>query len=184
MIVHEPIDNVCSTNQLLYYSYPKTSEDAHKFIMALQNFLLDELENSEKIPGRTVYGEVYDNNLYVSMKAFWDLFTGEITHEYTCTSCKNTSQNHKQIDYLLLKFPDEHHYCDLNCTVEYLIQYHLQEEKMMTISAGFAIKLLQQRKSLPLLSIPPSCAFYSVALEETIMAPFLQQFSFLPLALT
>jgi hypothetical protein len=98
--------------------------------MALQKFLLDKLENSEKNPGCTVYGEVYDNNLYISMKAFWDLFTGEITHEYTCTLCKNTSQNHKPIDYLLLKFPDEHHECDLNCTVEYLLQYHLQEEKI------------------------------------------------------
>jgi hypothetical protein len=52
---------------------------------------------------------------------------------------------------------------------------------MTTISAGFVIKLLQQQNSLPLLSIPPSCAFYSVTLEETIMVPFLQQFSFLPL---
>ncbi len=49
MIVHEPIDNVRSTNQLLHYSSPKTSEDAHEFIVALQQFLLDELENSEKI---------------------------------------------------------------------------------------------------------------------------------------
>jgi ubiquitin C-terminal hydrolase len=144
MNVHEPIDNVRSTNQLLYYSSPKTSEDAHEFIMALQKFLLDELENSEKNPGHTVCGEVYDNYLYVSMKAFRDLFTGEITHEYTCTSCKNTSENQESIDYLLLKFPDEHHECDLNCTVEYLIKHHLQEEKLMTISAGFAIELLQQ----------------------------------------
>ena len=81
MIVHEPFDNERSTNQLLYYSSPKTSEDAHEFIMALQKVLLDELENSEKNPDRTVYGEVYDNNLYISMKAFWDLFTGGITHE-------------------------------------------------------------------------------------------------------
>ena len=87
MIVHEPIDNVRSTNQLLHYSSPKTSEDAHEFIVALQQFLLDELENSEKNPGRTCYDEVYDNNLYSSMKDFWDLFTGEITHEYTRTSC-------------------------------------------------------------------------------------------------
>ncbi len=67
---------------------------------------------------------------FLSIKAFWDLFTGEITHEYTCTSCKNTSQNLKPIDYLLLKFPDEYHECDLNCTVEYLLQYNLQEEKI------------------------------------------------------
>ena len=97
MIVHESIDNVRSTNQLLYYSSPKTSEDAH-VIMALQKFLLDELENSEKNPGHTVFGEVYDNDLYVSMKAFWDLFTGEITHEYTCTSCKTTFRNQELIN--------------------------------------------------------------------------------------
>jgi hypothetical protein len=63
MIVHEPIDNVHSTNHLLYYSSPKTSEDAHEFIMALQEILLDELKDSETNPGHTVNGEVYDNNL-------------------------------------------------------------------------------------------------------------------------
>ena len=94
MIVHEPIGNVQSTNQLLfYYSSPKTSEDAHEFIMKLQQLLLDELENSKENSGLTLQGEKYDNNLYVSMKAFWDLFTGEITHEYTCTSCTTIFQN-------------------------------------------------------------------------------------------
>ena len=51
MIVHEAIDNVRSTNQLLHYSSPKTSEDPHEFIMKLQQFLLDELENSKDNPG-------------------------------------------------------------------------------------------------------------------------------------
>ena len=51
--------------------------------MALQQYLLDELENSEENPGHSLYDEIYDNDLYLSMKAFWDLFTGEITHEYT-----------------------------------------------------------------------------------------------------
>jgi len=46
MIAHEPIDNVHTTNQLLYYSSPKTSEDAHEFIMALQAILLNELKDS------------------------------------------------------------------------------------------------------------------------------------------
>ena len=131
MIVHEPIDNVRSTNQLLlYYSSPKTSEDAHEFIMALQQLLLDELENSKENSGHTLHGEKYDNDLYLSMKAYWDLFTGEITHEYTCTSCKSTSQNQEPINYLLLKFPDAHHERDEYCTVESLIQYHLQEEEI------------------------------------------------------
>jgi K+-sensing histidine kinase KdpD len=39
-------------------------------------------------------------------------------------------------------------------------------------------------ESLPLLNFPPSCAFYSVSVENTIMAPFLQQLSFLPLVST
>ena len=154
MIVHEPIDNVRSTNQLLYYSSPKTSEDAHEFIMALQKFLLDELENSEKNSGHTLHGEIYDNNLYLSMRAFWDLFTGEITHEYTSTSCKNTSQNHKPINYLLLKFPDEHHECDLNCTVEYLIQYHLQEEKNDDHRCRFRDKITSATKKSAITKYP------------------------------
>ncbi len=79
MIVHEPMDIVHSTNSLLYYSSsPKTSEDAHEFIMALQDLLLDELNHSE---------EMFDNDLYLSMRGFWELFIGEITHKYTCTLC-------------------------------------------------------------------------------------------------
>ena len=130
MIVHEAIDNVRSTNQLLHYSSPKTSEDANEFLMKLQQYLLDELQNSEKHPGHTYYDEVYDDNLYSSMKDFWNLFVGEITHEYTCTSCKSSSQTREDTDYLLLKFPDEFHESDLNCTVESLIQYMLREEKL------------------------------------------------------
>jgi uncharacterized UBP type Zn finger protein len=98
--------------------------------MKLQQLSLDEPENSKENSGLTLQGETYDNDLYVSMKAFWDLFTGEITHEYTCTSCKTASQNHEPINYLLLKFPDAHHEHDEDCTVESLIQYHLQEEEI------------------------------------------------------
>ena len=129
MIVHEAIDNVRSTNQLLHYSSPKTSEDAHEFIVALQQFLLDELENSEKNPGRTCYDEVYDNNLYSSMKDFWNLFVGEITHEYTCTSCKSSSQTREATDYLLLKFPKEDHNED--CTLDSLIKHYLPKEQCL-----------------------------------------------------
>jgi uncharacterized UBP type Zn finger protein len=121
---------VLFTNHLLfYYLSPKTSEDAHEFIMRLQQLLLDELENSKDNPGLTLQGKTYDNDLYVSMKAFWDLFAGEITHEYTCTSCETTSRNHELINYLLLKFPDDDNKkCDKDCTVQSLIKYNLQEE--------------------------------------------------------
>jgi hypothetical protein len=39
--------------------------------MALQQLLLDELDNSKENSGHTLHGEKYDNDLYVSMKAFW-----------------------------------------------------------------------------------------------------------------
>jgi len=97
--------------------------------MKLHQLLLDELENSKDNPGFTLQGEKYDNDLYLSMKVFWDLFTGEITHEYTCTSCKSTIENWELINYLLLKFPDDDDkICDEDCTVESLIEYHLQEQ--------------------------------------------------------
>jgi len=97
--------------------------------MKLQQFLLDELENSKDNPGLTLQGENYDNDLYVSMKAFRDLFSGEITHEYACTSCKSTIENRELINYLLLKFPDDDDKkCDEDCTVESLIKYHIQEQ--------------------------------------------------------
>ena len=76
MILHEPrVDEyflpfsvVLSTNLvvlftkhlLFYYSSPKTSEDAHEFIMKLQQFLLNELEDSKDNPGFTHHGETYE----------------------------------------------------------------------------------------------------------------------------
>ena len=62
------------------------------------------------------------------MKAFWDQFEGEITHQTTCTSCKNTNEVRALTTYLLLKFPDDDNKCDEDCTVESLIKYLLQEE--------------------------------------------------------
>jgi hypothetical protein len=143
MILHEPhVDEyflpfsvvlslnfvVLFPNHLLfYYSSPKTSEseDAHEFIMKLQQFLLNELEDSKDNPGFTHHGETYENDLYLSMKAFWDLFAGEITLEYTCTSCKSTIENREPINYLLLNFPDDD---DKKCdTVQSLIECNLQE---------------------------------------------------------
>ena len=84
MILHEPcVDGyflpfslVISTNLLVlfttnhllfYYSSPNTSEDPHEFIMKLQQFLLNELENSKDNPGLTLQGKKYDNDLYVSI---------------------------------------------------------------------------------------------------------------------
>ena len=71
------------TNHLLfYYSFSQKSEDAHEFIIRLQHFLLEELEDSKNNPGLTLHGKTYDNDLYLSMKSFWNLFEGEITEVY------------------------------------------------------------------------------------------------------
>ena len=43
---------------------------------------------------------------------------------------QKSSQTRKATDYLLLKFPDEFHESDLNCTVESLLQFMLREEKL------------------------------------------------------
>ena len=83
------------------------------------------------------------------MKAFWDLFAGEITHEYTCTSCETTSRNHELINYLLLKFPDDDDKkCDEDCTVESLIENHLQEQYIQDYQCSCCEKnTLAKRKS-------------------------------------
>ena len=193
MILHEPrVDEyflpfsivlstnlvVLFTNHLLfYYSSHKTSEDPHEFIMKLQQYLLDELENSKDNPGLTLRGEKYDDDLYISMKAFWDQFTGEITHETACTSCTTTIESQEPIDYLLLKFPpgDDDKQYDEDCTVESLIKYHLKEQCIEGRRCSGCKNVLQEYEILPLLSFPPSCAFYSVAISEMIKSPFLQQ---------
>ena len=117
------------TNSLLfYYVLYKTSEDPHEFITKLQEFLLYELWNTSANPGFTTAGEHYDNDVYVSMKAFWDQFEGEITHETACLSCKNTTEERELTTNLLLKFPEYYdNKCDEDCTVESLIKHHLQE---------------------------------------------------------
>ena len=123
---------VLFTNHLLfYYSSPKTSEDPHEFIVKLQQYLLDELENSKDNPGRTLHGEKYVEDLFLTMKAFWDQFTGEITHETTCTStsCKRTFEDQESFTFLLLKFPELDHNED--CTVDSLIKHYLPKEQCL-----------------------------------------------------
>ncbi len=59
---------VLFTNHLLfYYSSSKTSEDPHEFIVKLQHYLLDELEDSKDNPGHTLHGEKYDDDLFIPM---------------------------------------------------------------------------------------------------------------------
>jgi len=184
MILHEPhVDEyflplsivlsmnlvVLFTNHLLfYYSSPKTSEDPHELIMKLQQYLLDELENSKDNPGRTLRGVKYDNDLYVSMKAFWDQFTGEITHETACKSCKSTIESQEPIDYLLLKFPpgDDDKQYDDDCTVESLIKYHLQEQCIEDYQCSCCKEGTSGTRKSDITKFSSSCAFYFVEEEE------------------
>ncbi len=66
---------------LINYSSCQTSEDAHEYIPKLKTFLLDELMQSEDGSGVTTSDTDYDENVYMEMKTFWDLFnTGQFTH--------------------------------------------------------------------------------------------------------
>ena len=158
--------------------------------MKLQQYLLDELENSKDNPGRTLHGEKYVEDLFLTMKAFWDQFTGEITHETTCTStsCKRTFEDQESFTFLLLKFPELDHNED--CTVDSLIKHYLPKEQCLEprdcICSDKRIpgNVFQEYEILPLLTFPLSFAFYSVAKSTIRKTPFLQQLSFLPLIST
>ncbi len=110
---------------LINYSSCQTSEDAHEYIMGLKQCLLDELTQSEDGSGVTTSDAAYDENLYMDMKAFWDLFnTGQFTTTVTCTTCGTVSRTDKPFSELMLTFPQPHHESDQACTVEDLIAHH------------------------------------------------------------
>jgi len=87
--------------QLTNYSYCQTSEDAHEYIMGLKQCLLDELTQSEDGSGVTTSGIDYDENLYMKMKTFWDLFNaGQFTTTVTCTTCGTVSRTDEPFSIL------------------------------------------------------------------------------------
>jgi ubiquitin C-terminal hydrolase len=93
--------------------------------MKLKTFLLDELTQSKDGSGVTTSDTDYDDNLYMEMKTFWDLFnTGQFTHMVTCTTCGTISVRKEPFDELLLSFLEPHHEKDQDCTVDDLITHH------------------------------------------------------------
>ncbi len=90
---------------LTNYLACQTSEDAHEYIMGLKQCLLDKLQ-SENDSGVTISGSDYDENLYMSMKTFWDLFPpGQFTTTVTCTTCGTISTTHEPFSELMLNLP-------------------------------------------------------------------------------
>ena len=80
------------------------------------------------------------------MKSFWDQFEGEITVEYTCTSCKTTFQNQELINYLLLKFPKAH--MNVMKTAQFNLSSNIIYRKsvLRVTGAVIALKNLQQKE--------------------------------------
>jgi hypothetical protein len=98
---------------LTNYSFCQTSEDAHEYIMGLKQCLIDELTQSKDGSGVTNSGREYDENLYMSMKTFWDLFSaGQFTTTVTCTTCGTMSTTHEPFSEVMLTFPQPHHESD------------------------------------------------------------------------
>jgi hypothetical protein len=113
----------------------QTSADAHKYIMALKECLLAELEPADGTSYVTASGEGYDENLHSLMQTFWEMFElGEITHIITCTICSSIGTRVEPFSKLLLQFPESHHDVTLTnrkCTLHILIKhYHFRQEDL------------------------------------------------------
>ena len=105
-------------------------------MIKLQELLLDELKESKDKSGLTLKGDNYDNDLYVSMKGFWDQFTMELTHDITCATCENTTRSQEVMNCLLLQFPEAHQHSDKDITFDKLMDYHLEEEFLEPYQCG------------------------------------------------
>ena len=96
-------------------------EDAHEYLLDLEDCLLNELKQKEDGSNDTDY----DDELYTNMMTFWELFRGGQTAETrTCTSCGYTTSGNDDFDGLLLYFPGDHHGSDKDCTLDGLMAHH------------------------------------------------------------
>ena len=94
---------------LIYLLIAQTSEDVHKYIMALRECQLNELQPGQENPSVTALNEPYDENLHMSMQTFWDLFSsGMIKQTVTCQECNNVTTQNESLTELMLKFPTSH----------------------------------------------------------------------------
>jgi ubiquitin C-terminal hydrolase len=94
--------------QLIKYLCCQTSENAHKYIMALKGCLLRELEPGQMDLNRTALNHPYDKALHTSMQRFWDLFSsGVTTQTMTCSECNYVTTQTCQFSELILKFPQQ-----------------------------------------------------------------------------
>ena len=95
-------------------------EDAHEYLLDLEDCLLNELTQKEDGSNDTDY----DDELYTNMKAFWGLFSGvQMAETRTCISCGYTTSGNDDFDALLLYFPEDHHDSDKDCTLDDLIAH-------------------------------------------------------------
>jgi hypothetical protein len=93
---------------LINYPCCQTSEDAHKYVMALKMCLRKELEPEHVNLNCSALGHPYNKELHTSMQTFWDVFySGVTTQTVTCLECNNVTTRDKQFSELKLKFPQQ-----------------------------------------------------------------------------
>jgi hypothetical protein len=94
----------------MYAFYAKPTEDAHKYIMALKECLLNELQPGQGDTALTSQDQPFDIDLYASMETFWQLFNSERTRQtVTCGVCGSVNMLNVPFSKLILKFLEEHH---------------------------------------------------------------------------
>lgn len=122
--------------------------------MGLKECLLNELKQKEDGSSATTD---YDEELYMSMKEFWDLFSaGRSTITLTCTSCGNIlSTTDDEFDALLLCFPASHHEADEDCTLEQLIAHYSETELIPNCDCNICNQKTTLSKQIAITTCPP-----------------------------
>ena len=122
--------------------------------MGLKECLLNELKQKED--GSSASTD-YDEELYMSMKEFWDLFSaGRSTITLTCTSCGNIlSTTDDEFDALLLCFPASHHEADEDCTLEQLIAHYNATELIPNCDCNICNQKTTLSKQIAITTCPP-----------------------------
>jgi hypothetical protein len=86
----------------------QTSEDVHKYVIALKECLLRELEPEQMNSNCTALGHPYNEQLHTSMQTFWDFFSSGVTTQIVaCSECNNVTTRDERFSELILKFPQQ-----------------------------------------------------------------------------
>jgi hypothetical protein len=88
--------------------FNEEEQDAHEYIVTLKDQMLKELKAEQANTDPNTIRHPYDNDLYTSMKEFWDNFdSGMMAQAVTCPKCGNVTTKEDDFSDLILRFPEQ-----------------------------------------------------------------------------